>query len=61
MQRLDLATNDYESVLQYVVDKRRTDYSRKKAPERRLNAAKQAFERLTVIALRSQNPLRLLT
>jgi len=40
---------------------RRTDYSSKKMSERLLNAAKQALERLAVIALRSQDPLRLLT
>ena len=61
MQGLELAGYDYESILQYVVGKRRTDNPSNKASERRLNAAKQRFERLTIITLCSQNPLRLVS
>ena len=61
MQSLEFAAYDHESILQYVVGMQRTDYPGKKASERRLNATKQVFERLTIITLRSQNPLRLLS
>jgi hypothetical protein len=61
MHGFELAGYDYESFLQYIVGMRRTDYPSNKASERRLDAAKQGFERLTIITLRTQNPLRLLS
>jgi hypothetical protein len=61
MHGFEPAGYDYESFLQHVVGMRRTDYPSNKASERRLNAAKQGFERVTIITLRPQNPLRLLS